>query len=81
MALIHDYLCAHLTLLRLTVQRLIARLAQRNAPGASSFRAESGLSLWLPTLNALVSGATNLVAGHEFLLPVTRLINLQNWPA
>jgi cytochrome b561 len=70
----------HLFQRRRTVGRLLSRLAGgRNSTKTRSLQAVSDMSLWLLTLNAMVSGVVDFLAGHTIYLPIPGPNVLQKW--
>jgi len=72
----------HLFQRRRTVGRLLSRLAGgRNSTQTRPRQAAFDLFLWLLTLNAVVSGVVDFLAGHTIYLPIPGPPILQKWHA
>jgi heme exporter protein D len=72
----------HLTQRRRTVRRLLSQLFDgRNATEHRSHLAESDTTLWILTMNAMVSGVADFVVGHTVFLPIPGPNILQKWHA
>ena len=73
---------AHLLQRRHAVRRLLTRLANRETLTATrSSQGASDLILWLLTLNAMISGTTDFLIGHQILLPIPGPIIIEKWHA
>ena len=70
----------HLTQRRHTVRRLLARLFGRPS-GRQSRQAVADATLWLLTLNAMVSGFADFLVGHAILAPLPGPYIFQKWHA
>ena len=72
----------HLWQRRRTVRRLLSRLGGGHAVAEQSTRqALSDVVLWLLTLNAMVSGLADFMAGHQVYLRIPGPNILQRWHA
>ena len=72
----------HLWQRRRTVRRLLSRLdGGHHATEQHSSPAISDLILWLLTLNAMISGVADFVAGHQIYLPLPGPPIIQRWHA
>ncbi len=80
--LVLDLVLVHLWQRRRTVRRLLARLGRgANASEGRSTQAISDAVLWLLTLNAMISGIGDYVAGHQIYLPIPGPYIIQRWHA
>jgi hypothetical protein len=80
--LVFALVIVHLTQRRRTVVRLYSRLFKpESTAGHHVRRATSDLILWVLTLNAMVSGVADFLAGHTIFLSIPGPNILQKWHA
>jgi len=80
--LVLAFVIVHLIQRRQTVKRLLTRLfGRRSSVGRQSRLVVSDVTLWILTLNAMVSGLVDFLVGHTIYLAIPGPYVLQKWHA